>query len=136
MIFFGRETWYQAGMTVHFLYQLSAIVKMINRLEMFAKLCSDRILMTRARKSEDGGGVVDRNDSLLTRRKKVGHLLSEVTRKLPSEIWLLWSIKFYIRKRNTTILVNDQLDALFLNVFHDSTCFEQQVLIIRRAKLY
>jgi hypothetical protein len=36
-----------------------------------------------------------------------------------------------------SILGNDQLDALFLNVFIDaSTCFEQQVLIIRRAKLY
>jgi hypothetical protein len=35
------------------------------------------------------------------------------------------------------ILVNDQLDALFLMyLFHASTCFEQQVLIIRRAKLY
>jgi hypothetical protein len=35
------------------------------------------------------------------------------------------------------ILGNDQLDALFLNVFIcASTCFEQQVLIIRRAKLY
>jgi hypothetical protein len=35
------------------------------------------------------------------------------------------------------ILGNDQLDALFLNVFiYASTCFEQQVLIIRRAKLY
>jgi hypothetical protein len=36
-----------------------------------------------------------------------------------------------------TILGNDQLDALFLNVFiYASTCFEQQVLIIRRTKLY
>jgi hypothetical protein len=35
------------------------------------------------------------------------------------------------------ILDNDQLDALYLNVFiYTSTCFEQQVLIIRRAKLY
>jgi hypothetical protein len=37
------------------------------------------------------------------------------------------------------ILGNDQLDALFLNVFilfYACTCFEQQVLIIRRAKLY
>jgi hypothetical protein len=36
------------------------------------------------------------------------------------------------------ILGNDQLDALFLNVFisYASTCFEQQVLIVRRAKLY
>jgi hypothetical protein len=32
------------------------------------------------------------------------------------------------------ILGNDQLDALFLNVFiYASTCFEQQVLIIKRA---
>jgi predicted nucleotide-binding protein (sugar kinase/HSP70/actin superfamily) len=35
------------------------------------------------------------------------------------------------------ILGNDQLDALFLNVFiYASTYFEQQMLIIRRAKLY
>jgi hypothetical protein len=35
------------------------------------------------------------------------------------------------------ILSNDQLDALFVNVFiYASTCFEQQVLIIRRSKLY
>jgi hypothetical protein len=35
------------------------------------------------------------------------------------------------------ILGNDQLDPLFLNVFiYASTCFELQVLIIRRAKLY
>jgi hypothetical protein len=35
------------------------------------------------------------------------------------------------------ILGNDQLDALFLNVFvYASTRFEHQVLIIRRAKLY
>jgi hypothetical protein len=34
-------------------------------------------------------------------------------------------------------LGNDQLDALFLNVFiYASTCFEQQVLIIGRARLY
>jgi hypothetical protein len=34
------------------------------------------------------------------------------------------------------ILVNDQLDALFsMYLFHASTCFEQQVLIIRRIKL-
>jgi hypothetical protein len=33
-------------------------------------------------------------------------------------------------------LVNDQIDALFFNVFHASTCFEQQVLIIRRTNLY
>jgi hypothetical protein len=32
---------------------------------------------------------------------------------------------------------NDQHDAHFRNVFiYASTCFEQQVLIIRRAKLY
>jgi hypothetical protein len=35
------------------------------------------------------------------------------------------------------ILDNDQLDALFLMyLFHATTCFEQQVLIIRRAKLH
>jgi hypothetical protein len=36
------------------------------------------------------------------------------------------------------ILGNEQLDALFLNAFisYASTCFEQQVLIIRRTKLY
>jgi hypothetical protein len=35
------------------------------------------------------------------------------------------------------ILGNDQLDALFLNVLiYASTCFEQQVLIIRRAIVY
>src|SRR5215813_5864615 len=37
------------------------------------------------------------------------------------------------------ILINNQLDALFSNVFiyfNASTCFEQQVLIIRRANLY
>jgi hypothetical protein len=34
------------------------------------------------------------------------------------------------------IMGNDQLDALFLNLFiYASTCFEQQVLIIGRAKL-
>ena len=34
------------------------------------------------------------------------------------------------------ILVNDQLDALFpMCLFHASTCFEQQVLIMRRIKL-
>jgi hypothetical protein len=34
------------------------------------------------------------------------------------------------------ILVNDQLDVLFsVYLFHASTCFEQQVLIIRRIKL-
>jgi hypothetical protein len=34
------------------------------------------------------------------------------------------------------ILVNDQLDALFsMCLFHASTRFEQQVLIIRRIKL-
>jgi hypothetical protein len=34
------------------------------------------------------------------------------------------------------ILVNDQLDALFsVYLLHASTCFEQQVLIIRRIKL-
>jgi hypothetical protein len=34
------------------------------------------------------------------------------------------------------ILVNDQLDALFsMFLFHASTCFEQQVLIIRRIKI-
>jgi hypothetical protein len=33
--------------------------------------------------------------------------------------------------------VMTKLDALFLNVFiYASICFEQQVLIIRRAKLY
>jgi hypothetical protein len=37
----------------------------------------------------------------------------------------------------SSLLGNDQLDALFFNVFiYASTCFEQQVLIIRRAKLY
>ena len=35
------------------------------------------------------------------------------------------------------IVDNNQLDALFLIcLFHASTCFEQQVLIIRRTKLY
>jgi hypothetical protein len=57
-------------MAVHFLDQLSASVKMINRLEMFAKLCSDRILMTWARKSEDGGGDVKRNDSFANKEKE------------------------------------------------------------------
>ena len=34
------------------------------------------------------------------------------------------------------ILINDQLDALFsMYLFHASTCFEQQVLIITRIKL-
>ena len=33
-------------------------------------------------------------------------------------------------------LVNDQLDAFFpMYLFHACTCFEQQVLIIRRVKL-
>jgi hypothetical protein len=42
-------------------------------------------------------------------------------------------------KRIYTLLGNDQLYALLLNVFilfYASTFFEQQVLIIRRAKLY
>ena len=65
-------------MAVHFLDQLSASIKMIDRLKMFAKHCSDRILMTVAHKSEDGGDHVDRNDSLLARRRKVSRLLSEV----------------------------------------------------------
>ena len=35
------------------------------------------------------------------------------------------------------ILVNDQLDALFsMDLFHASTCLEQQVSIIRRNKLF
>jgi hypothetical protein len=34
------------------------------------------------------------------------------------------------------ILFNDQLDSLFsMYLFHASTCFEQQVPIIRRIKL-
>ena len=34
------------------------------------------------------------------------------------------------------VLVNDQLDALFsLYLFYATTCFEKQVLIIRRIKL-
>ena len=63
---------------MHFLDQLLASTKMINHPKMFAKLCSDRLLMTVAHQSEDGDGHVDRNDSLLTTRKNVGHLLSEV----------------------------------------------------------
>jgi hypothetical protein len=46
---------------------------------------------------------------------------------------------FYIllTVRLDAILGNDQLDAVFLNVFiYASTRFEQQVLIIRRSKLY
>jgi hypothetical protein len=39
-------------------------------------------------------------------------------------------------KWQTVILVYDQRDALFsMYLFHASTCYEQQVLIIRRIKL-
>jgi hypothetical protein len=51
---------------------------------------------------------------------------------------LLLLLLFYIllTVHLDAILGNDQLDALFLNVFiYASTCFEQQVFIIRRAKL-
>jgi hypothetical protein len=49
--------------------------------------------------------------------------------------------KFYVLltvQHLDAILGNDQPDALFLNVFicYASTCFEQQVLIIRRTILY
>jgi hypothetical protein len=37
---------------------------------------------------------------------------------------------------NLLVLVNDQLELFFNVLFHASTCFEQQVLIIRRANLY
>jgi hypothetical protein len=46
--------------------------------------------------------------------------------------------KFYIllTVHLDVILVNDQTDALFsMYLFHAPTCFEQQVLIIRRIKL-
>jgi hypothetical protein len=49
------------------------------------------------------------------------------------------NVQFYIllTVHLDAILGNDQLDALFLNAFiYASTCFEQQVLIIRGAKLY
>jgi hypothetical protein len=42
-----------------------------------------------------------------------------------------------VYKKCVLILVNDQLDALFsMYLLHASTCFEQQVLIIRRIKFY
>jgi hypothetical protein len=48
-----------------------------------------------------------------------------------------WTFYVLLTVHLDVILVNDQLDALFLNVFiYASTCFEQQVLIIRRSKLY
>jgi hypothetical protein len=51
--------------------------------------------------------------------------------RLQGELYILLTVHL------DSVLVNDQLDALFLNVFmYASTCFEQQVLIIRRAKLY
>jgi hypothetical protein len=44
--------------------------------------------------------------------------------------------KNFRNKHILTFLVNDQLDALFsMYLFHASTCFEQQVLIIRRIKV-
>src|SRR5215510_5698678 len=47
---------------------------------------------------------------------------------------------FYCYSRFKSVIpINNQLDALFSNVFiysNASTCFEQQVLIIRRANLY
>jgi hypothetical protein len=50
---------------------------------------------------------------------------------------LPWTFYILLTVHLDAILDNDQLDALFLNVFiYASTCFEQQVLIIRRAKLY
>jgi hypothetical protein len=46
------------------------------------------------------------------------------------------SILYFVDLHLDVILVNDQLDALFsMYLFHASTCFEQQVLIIRRIKL-
>jgi hypothetical protein len=43
----------------------------------------------------------------------------------------------HIRKGHNVVLVNDQLDESFsMYLFHASTCFEQQVLIIRRVKLW
>jgi hypothetical protein len=50
-----------------------------------------------------------------------------------------YSLIFYIllTVHLDVILVNDQLDALFLNVFISCLyMFRQRVLIIRRAKLY
>jgi hypothetical protein len=101
--FLGLETWYQSGMAVHFLDQLPARIKMINRLKMFAKLCSDRILMTLAHQSEDGGGHVDRNDSLLTRRKKLGRLLSEAKRNYPLRFGSYRPHKSYVHKKIITM---------------------------------
>jgi hypothetical protein len=46
-------------------------------------------------------------------------------------------IAFMLRSTDMLILGNDKLDALFLSLFiYASTCFEQQVLIIRSAQLY
>jgi hypothetical protein len=52
---------------------------------------------------------------------------------------IIFSAEFYIllTVHLDVILVNDQLDALFFSIlFHAFTCFEQQVLIIRRTNLY
>jgi hypothetical protein len=61
-------------------------------------------------------------------------------------VWIFSTILFetslILRKTErdmikNVFLVNDQLDALFLMyLFHACMCFEQRVLIIRRAKLY
>jgi hypothetical protein len=50
--------------------------------------------------------------------------------------YILYPFSYYTVVKFGQILVNDQLDALFsMYLFHASTCFEQQVLIIRRIKL-
>ena len=52
-------------------------------------------------------------------------------------MWCFFIFYILLTVHLEVILDNNQLNALFLNVlFHASTCFEQQVLIIRRTKLY
>jgi hypothetical protein len=51
--------------------------------------------------------------------------------------YLAYTVTYSVVPINSSLLVNDQLDTLFLNVF--ILClymFRAQVLIIRRAKLY
>jgi hypothetical protein len=68
------------------------------------------------------------------------YLYSNSGRVVAAKETIFFFLEFYIllTVHLDVILVNDQLDALcfLMYLFHASTCFEQQVLIIRRAKLY
>ena len=77
------------------------------------------------------------NSATYTHRQGPANICSHITTQ---PCILFGYFLYFVDRASRRMLVNNQPDALFskciYSYFYTSTCFEQQVLIIRRANLY